>query len=301
MINQSKKSYSYCPFCSKPLSFNLDDTSNIHTCPVCNSPIKVNFSQDKSEARIVNNIIGFSFEKNGFFVENGVLIKYDGKQTDITIPQDVVSIGKNVFKNNTNIKSVTFSSQVKHIQESAFENCNFLRKIMLSKSIKTIANCAFKDCRRIETVSIPNSLIAAGYMIFNGCDNITECILPMDMKFLGGSPTTFCNKLRKTNIPNCVSDTSHWICENPNLEEIIIGKNARRFPPFNTPKLSLAHFTNPNGWKVIRNLIDKEVLIPVDLLSSPKKAALTIKKLAKEGKTLINETNDYTFDYYLEI
>lgn len=297
---ETQSYYGYCPFCSKPIIFNRKSGYKIKECPICGAPIYFEFSA--SNARIVPNFFGDVNIYNGLEVQNGLLVKYTGHDSEIIIPKEVTAIDKEVFKDNKFIKSVKFNKSVRFIGESAFENCAYLREIVLSENIVAIANCAFKNCRRLEKIAIPKSLIAAGFELFNGCDNILECIFPMDMNYLGGSPYTFCKNLKKVNIPHCVSDTSHWFCGMPNIEEIIIGENASRFPPLYLPRLTLATFSVKAGWKSMKNFFDPdEEEISESNFTTPKKAALTLKKLAKDGKTLFRPSDSMSFDYWLDL
>jgi len=303
-MNKETVYYGYCPFCSLPLSFKKEHTDLAHNCPICNGPISFEFSSDLSNVKIIANLNGATYNKDGFIVKNGVLIEYQGDSIEIKIPEDVKAIGVEAFKNNKSIKEVKIPKNVSYICESAFEGCVGIRKVFLSNGIIAIANCAFKNCRRLEEITIPESLIAAGYELFNGCDNLKECILPMNMKRLGGSPYTFCKNLKKANIPHCVTDTSHWFAENNNLETIILGNGVRWLNCIVSPKLSYVHFPNTEGWEVFKYVFDENeyAKIPTEDLKNPKKAAITLKKLAKAGKTIyIPQKEMPSISYYYDL
>lgn len=54
--------------------------------------------------------------------------------TSITFPENLVSFGKEVFKNNTKLLSITFAGTVKNIYPSTFEGCSNLSTIVMTKT-----------------------------------------------------------------------------------------------------------------------------------------------------------------------
>lgn len=283
---EEKLYFDSCPFCSCPISFAKAQTERLDRCPVCKSPIK--FEKNGENYSIASAVTGDSFEKDGFKVENGTLVSYSGSEKKVTIPQGVVAIAKECFKGNSSINEVIIPSGVLFVQESAFEGCEGIRKLTLPDGLLTLANCAFKNCRRLEKVSVPSSLRGAGYYVFYGCDNLTECIFPMDMEFLGGSPYAYCKKVKRANIPHCVTSASHWFCDNFSLEWVEIGRNLCYLTSSELPKLTTAIFHNASGWEVFKTVLfdDTVETIAPEVLENPKKSAHKIKQLYKEGKTI---------------
>ncbi len=64
--------------------------------------------------------------QGNFYIENGVLSKYDGNGGAVTIPSTVTVIGESAFSYKGNITSVTIPSTVISIGRKAFYNCNSL-------------------------------------------------------------------------------------------------------------------------------------------------------------------------------
>ena len=64
-----------------------------------------------------------------FVIVNGILVKYQGKGKEATIPDGVVSIGASAFESCLSLGKVTVPASVTFIGESAFINCSNLTNI----------------------------------------------------------------------------------------------------------------------------------------------------------------------------
>ena len=60
---------------------------------------------------------------NDFVIEDGVLIKYKGDDSDVVIPDSVTSIGDFAFQDCTNLTSVEIPDSVIEIGEDIFDGC----------------------------------------------------------------------------------------------------------------------------------------------------------------------------------
>lgn len=81
---------------------------------------------------------------NDFVVKGGVLISYNGNKPEIVIPNGIISIGRNAFKNNVIIRKVTFSGTEKSIEDCAFEGCVNLLEICNYQNIENFGDGCFK-------------------------------------------------------------------------------------------------------------------------------------------------------------
>ena len=73
--------------------------------------------------------------ENGFYVENGILLRYTGTDVDITIPEWVNSIADFAFLHNTNasnIQILRLGSNVKTIEVNAFAGLENLIEIFIT-------------------------------------------------------------------------------------------------------------------------------------------------------------------------
>lgn len=81
-----------------------------------------------------------------FQIENGVLLKYRGKQSIVEIPNTIESIGKSAFSGCVHIEKVIIPSSVKDIEDYAFYACINLKELYISPKTQRIEETAFLDC-----------------------------------------------------------------------------------------------------------------------------------------------------------
>ncbi len=110
---------------------------------------------------------------NGFVVENGMLIRYDGMEKDIIIPEGVAIIGSYAFKISdnafygcTNLFEIVFPNIVEYIDYGAFANSG-LASISFLEEVINIDQEAFKGCHDL-TIKAPKASYAAKYAKENG-------------------------------------------------------------------------------------------------------------------------------------
>ena len=88
----------------------------------------------------INNARIVMISDSDFVIKDGVLLQYSGTDTDVVIPDDVTEIGDSAFKNNTNIKKVTFSKNIKKINQSAFYSCTNLETVIFNNLSMVVQN-----------------------------------------------------------------------------------------------------------------------------------------------------------------
>ena len=177
--------------------------------------------------------------QNGFLIENGILMSYQGTETQIEIPNTVTEIAMNAFAGNFNITSVHIPSSVKKINASAFNACQNLETVImedggvekidpdaflfcislnnlqLPSGLKYIGDEAFAMCGDLSGVTFPDSLISIGDYAFDGCDNVSGFMqLPNNLLSIGRNNFYGTTELFAVRIPNKVinigENTFNW-------------------------------------------------------------------------------------------
>ncbi len=176
-----------------------------------------------------------------FVIENGKLIKYLGKSKDVIIPNGVVEIGEDAFKNSKGILSITFSETVEKIESEgcAFSFCRMLKafyvdknnknycsidgnlynksgkkliayacakknkEVIIPEGVEEIGNSAFRFNVNVYTVICPNTLQTIGEEAFRNC-RLCRIALNDGLKIIKQSAFRSCS-LIKIDIPKTVT------------------------------------------------------------------------------------------------
>lgn len=146
------------------------------------------------ETLIVSYMIGDNTSTYG----NG----YVGTDTDVIIPsiyneKPVIKIGRNAFRDKTELTSVNIPESVTAIGAYAFQGCALLTSINIPKNVKTIDSATFKECSNLTLIILPEGLTRINNTAFNGCSSLTSIEIP-------ASVTTISSYIFK----GCISLTS---------------------------------------------------------------------------------------------
>ncbi len=120
---------------------------------------------------------------------NGVLTGYAGAGGSVTVPQNVVSVGANAFKDRTGITAVTVPDGVLTLEGSAFEGCAALTSVTLPRTLKEIGDRCFAGCTSLTTINVPEGVTHLSGRVFLGCEQLESVFLPSTLRFLGTDPT----------------------------------------------------------------------------------------------------------------
>lgn len=119
-------------------------------------------------------------EEQGFRVTAaGVLIRYTGEASDVTIPASVTSIGFGAFQGRDSLTSVVIPDGVTSIGFNAFKKCNRLTSVVIPEGVTSIEQGAFDGCTSLTSLVLPDSLASIGGCAFYGCASLTS-LMPSD-------------------------------------------------------------------------------------------------------------------------
>lgn len=83
-----------------------------------------------------------------------------GDTRSLTIPDGVISIRENVFRNCDEIEEVIIPARLISIGRLAFSHCNRLRRVHIEPGLQIISDFAFHQCRQLRSISLPFSLVS---------------------------------------------------------------------------------------------------------------------------------------------
>ena len=124
---------------------------------------------------IPNNIK--SIGKNAFYMSG---------LKQVNIPDSVTSIGEEAFANCAELSQVSIGNGLSYIAKSAFFSCN-LNKITIGNKVKNIEDYAFEYNTELKNVSIPKNVTEIQYAVFRGCTSLENIEIPDTLEKIGGN------------------------------------------------------------------------------------------------------------------
>lgn len=100
-----------------------------------------------------------------FLTAGKVLVKYKGKDTAVTVPNGIVTIGEGAFGGSA-VESVTLPDSLTCIGNFAFCESGELEKISIPESVKTIGDMAFAFCKKLSEVKLGGADVKMGRAVF---------------------------------------------------------------------------------------------------------------------------------------
>ena len=155
--------------------------------------------------------------------QKGVLISYNGNESDIVIPSFVTNIGDKAFDKCKSLQQITIPNSVTSIGFGAFSECSSLQQINIPNTVTNIGNWAFYECNSLLQIIIPNSVTNIGDAAFSDCKSLKQFIIPDSITRIGNQTFERCRSMRQIFIPDSITSIGDWAfdeCES--LQQIII-------------------------------------------------------------------------------
>lgn len=123
----------------------------------------------------------------------------------VQIPESVIRIGVDAFRNCENLEEVTLPANLQKIQSGAFMFCTSIQTMIIPDNITEIPPYMFGFCLSLKTVSIPDHVTKIGGYAFEFCRCLTEIQLPSALTEIGENAFEYCRSLERVRIPGGVS------------------------------------------------------------------------------------------------
>ena len=172
-------------------------------------------SEDKSAVYINRYLGADDYVKIPDFIEGLPVTAINGTQSkgafedsavqSVSMPNTVSVIGKNAFKNCSEIDYIYFVDALREIGESAFENCSAIITCNLEFSaLERIGERAFYGCTAIKRVYLPDTVSSIGDEAFANCSSLIDIDLSDSLTEIGNSAFENCYSLERILIPSGV-------------------------------------------------------------------------------------------------
>lgn len=152
------------------------------------------------------------------------LVKYNGTDTNVVVPDGVTTIGKRCFAFNNTVKSIVLPDSIIEIEYDAFLNCDKLENINLPQSIVKIGCGSFSNCLSLKEIVLPNNVEVLEDYTFEGCRNLVSIELPINLKKIGKRVIYDCTSLEEVKNINIFCENSK-IDKSVNIHNYNIDKN----------------------------------------------------------------------------
>ena len=144
-----------------------------------------------------------------FEIDNGVLIKYHGWQSNVEIPDTVTEIGAYAFSGNKYIRSVFIPDSVTSIGDNAFDNCINLYRVTMPNSLEKVAYRTFANCFALAFISIPDDVKLIERDAFYECSSLRNINLPKSLEILGSGAFQK-SAVESIEIPKSLDSVDWW-------------------------------------------------------------------------------------------
>ena len=155
----------------------------------------------------------YNNQPDGLVYAGKVAYKYKGSipsKTHIVLKEGTLGIADAAFylgsfNSSYGLRSVTIPNGLVNIGANAFRECTGLTSINIPNSVTTIGDYAFRECTSLPSITIPNGVTSIGEEVFFGCNNLTSFTIPNSVTSIGKAAFSCCSSLKSVIIGNNVT------------------------------------------------------------------------------------------------
>lgn len=159
-----------------------------------------------------------------FTVEDGVLVRYTGSSSNVTVPNGVYTVGDGAFEGNTAVKTVTLPDSVHTVGNRAFYNCSSLSQVTGSAvssvgvfafngtpyydqstaEFFTLGSCLLWYNGTASQVTLPSGIVSIAPFAFLRCAGLNAFSAPSGLVSVGEGAFYECASLSSVTLPATV-------------------------------------------------------------------------------------------------
>lgn len=134
---------------------------------------------------------------------DGILVAYNGSESEVNIPDTVKQIGPAAFEDCTFIRKVAIPETVTSINQEAFSGCTNLSEVVIPESVTAIDGLAFQDTPWLKAQQEEFVVVGDGVLLkYNGKDR--HVTIPSYVKMVS-SAFYQCMDMAEVTIPDTVT------------------------------------------------------------------------------------------------
>lgn len=99
-----------------------------------------------------------TYKDHMYITKDHGLLKYDGKDVNVEIPEEITWIAPEAFYRNETLKNVKLPSKITTIEENTFYGCSELEAVVIPDQVTMIGKSAFDECTVLKSVTFGKSL-----------------------------------------------------------------------------------------------------------------------------------------------
>ena len=131
--------------------------------------------------------------------------KYRKNITNVTVENDISSIGSYAFYSLYKLNFVDIKSQCVNVRDHSFEKCTKLISINISERVTSIGANAFSGCSSLASINIPEEVTFIGSNAFYECSSLISINIPEGVTSIDDWTFYGCSSLTSINIPEGVT------------------------------------------------------------------------------------------------
>lgn len=114
----------------------------------------------------------------------------------IEIPSTCTAIGYGAFNDCNRLTSLTLPDGVERIEDWAISLCSGLNEFHIPETVTYIGEYAFQNLNRLTSINIPDGVTEIGQSAFAGCSGLTSITLPAGLTSIGTNAFSRCNSIK---------------------------------------------------------------------------------------------------------
>lgn len=144
-------------------------------------------------------IVDVEYDRTKFVLDGLVLKAYIGNDKEVTIPEKIIAIGANAFKDCTTVETINFVDTITEIGDYAFSGCTSLKEIKLPKLVSKVGKKAIAGCTALTYAEMPTNALDLGDGIFSGDTALESAKLSSSLVNIPAGLFENCPKLKEIN------------------------------------------------------------------------------------------------------